>query len=94
MEGPDLERPLSHLSQGLRPQEVPKTSEALPEPALVFCHFSDRQLDRALQSLHRIQAVCLKAVLTPTNAGWTFRALYGELVKERSQLGSAHPAKS
>lgn len=87
----DLDRPLFPLSQGLRPQEVPEAGEALPEPVLVFCHFSDRQLDRALQSLRRIQAHCLKAVLTPTNAGWNLRKLYGELCKERTQLGGIHP---
>ncbi len=84
-EDADLDRPLSALAQGLRPAEALPVGEALPEPVLVFCHFSDRQLDRALLSLRRLQVFCLKAVLTPTNAGWTLRALYGELCRERSR---------
>ncbi len=87
----DLGRPLSALAQGLRLEEPLPAGEALPESMLIFCHFSDRQLDRALQSLRKIQVRCLKAVLTPTNAGWTLRKLYGELVEERSQLGGAPP---
>lgn len=94
VEGDDLDRPLSALAQGLHPVGALNAGEALPEPLLVFCHFSDKQLDRALLSLRRIQAFCLKAVLTPANAGWTLRELYGELCKERSQLGSAHPPRS
>lgn len=93
VESSDLDRPLSVLEQGLRPSEPLRAGESLPEPLLIFCHFSDKQLDRALLSLRRLQAFCLKAVLTPTNAGWTLRALYNELCKERSQLGAAHPPK-
>lgn len=93
VEPDDLGRPLSALAQGLHPVEALNAGEALPEPLLVFCHFSDKQLDRALLSLRRIQVFCLKAVLTPTNAAWTPRALYKELCNERSQLGSAHPPK-
>lgn len=91
----DLDRPLSALAQAL---PVPEASAApgspLPEPVLIFCHLTSAQLDRLLPSLRRIQALCLKAVLTPTNAQWTLRALYEELCKERSQLGGAHPVKS
>ena len=93
VENTDLERPLSSLVQGLPAAEVPASGEPLPEPLLVFCHFTDKQLDRALLSLRRLQVFCLKAILTPTNAGWTPRGLYGELCKERSQLGGAHPPK-
>lgn len=89
----DLDRPLSALAQGLRHDPPSAEGTPLPEPLLVFCHFSDRQLDRALLSLRRMQAFCLKAVLTPTNAGWTLRELYQELCRERSQLGTPHPKK-
>lgn len=90
----DLDRPLSSLAQALPVQEEPSApGEPLPEPVLIFCHLSSGQLDRLLPSLRRIQALCLKAVLTPTNAQWTLRALYDELCKERSQLGGAHPPK-
>lgn len=91
VENADLDRPLSALARGLRPTEPPSPGEALDEPVLIFCHFSEKQLDRMLLALRRIQARCLKAVLTPTNAGWTLRELYRELCAERSQLGNAHP---
>lgn len=94
MEATDLDRPLSSLAQGFRPTEVPVPVGPLPEPVLVFCHFSESQLDRALRSLRRLEAFCLKAILTPANAGWTLRELYGELIEERSQLGGAHPPKA
>lgn len=93
MEAADLDRSLSALAQGLPPDKSASPGEDLEEPVLVFCHFSEKQLDRTLLSLRRIQVFCLKAVLTPTNARWTLRALYGELCRERSQLGSAHPPK-
>lgn len=88
-----LDRSLASLVQGPSVPEEPSTpGEPLPEPILLFCHLSNAQLDRLLPALRRIQILCLKAVLTPANAQWTLRALYGELCKERSQLGGAHPA--
>lgn len=90
----DLDRPLSALAQGLRPSEALSDPVPLPEPLLIFCHFSEKQLNRFLQSLRRLEVSCLKAVLTPSNAGWTLRALYGELCQERLRLGDFHPPKS
>ncbi len=91
----DLGRPLSLQAQGVPPSEPPAApKEPLPEPLLVFCRLSEKQLDRALLSLRKGKVFCLKAVLTPTNAGWTLRELYAELCRERSQLGSAHPPKA
>lgn len=95
VEESDLGRPLSALAQALPAQDGPAAPGGpLPEPILIFCHLTSAQLDRLLPSLRRIQVLCLKAVLTPTNAQWTLRALYEELCKERSQLGGAHPVKS
>lgn len=93
VEGAELDRPLSILAQGPRPTESLAPEGELSEPVLVFCHFSDPQLDRALQSLRRIRVLSLKAVLTPSNAGWTLRELYRELCRERSQLGNSHPPR-
>ena len=45
-----------------------------------------RQLDTGGRELRRLELFCLKAVRTPHNGGWTLRALYRELVKERLQL--------
>lgn len=86
VEGSGLDQSLASLARGLQPAEPPQPGEPLPEPLLVLCHFSEKQLDRALLSLRRIQAFCLKAVLTPTNAAWPLRELYGELCRERQQL--------
>ena len=94
VEGGDLDRSLSVLAQGLRPDSPSSPGSPLPEPVLIFCHFSDKGLNRFLLSLRRIQALCLKAVLTPSNAGWSLRTLYDELCKERAQLGGAHLPKT
>lgn len=61
------------------------SAEPIPEPLLVLCGFSSSQLDRLLASLRKagVPQSCLKAVLTPSNAGWTFSALYQELCRER-----------
>lgn len=90
----DLDRSLSSLVQSPPPAEGSSPGEPLPEPLLILCWLSDRQLDRALLSMRQAQIRCLKAVLTPSNAVWTPRILYRELVRERSQLGGAHPPKS
>ena len=86
----DLDRSLSSLVQSSPSPEIPSPGEPLPEPLLILCRLSDRQLDRALLSMRQAQIRCLTAVLTPSNAVWTPRTLYGELVRERSQLGGAH----
>ncbi len=91
LEPADLDRPLSVLAQGLRPTQAPPPGEPLPEPLLILCHFSEKQLDRILQSLRRLQAGCLKAVLTPANSSWPLRQLYRELDRERSQLKDIPP---
>lgn len=70
--------------------EAPRPAREIPEPMFVFCGFTSSQLDRLLAGLRRIGVpiTCLKAVLTPTNSGWTFSALYGELCRERLAMGS------
>lgn len=83
----DLGRTVSALAQGLQADDPAPAVEPIPEPVLVFCGLTSSQLDRLLISLGKAGARgCLKAVLTPHNAHWTFRALYDELVKERLQM--------
>ena len=79
----ELDQTLDSLS---RPGAGDLPGLPLPEPLLIFCGLSDRQLDRTLRELRRLELFCLKAVRTPHNGGWTLRALYRELVKERLQL--------
>lgn len=83
----DLSRTVSALANGLQAETAPPGGAPISEPVLVFCGVTSSQLDRLLISLGKAGARgCLKAVLTPHNAQWTFRALYEELVKERLQM--------
>ena len=82
----DLNSLLGELAAGTA-VPLPPVDAPLPEPVLVFCGLSGAQLDRALLLLRRQKVFCLKAVLTHSNASWTFRALHAELVRERDRLG-------
>ena len=88
VETSDLERSVGDLAQGGRISAPAGENSPLPESLFVFCHLSSAGLDRLLQALRKagVPRSCLKAVLTPTNSGWTLRALYEELVKERAQF--------
>ena len=61
---------------------------AVPEPVLVFCGLHGPQLDHMLSALRRMEVPrgVMKAVLTPTNAAWSFAALYAELCRERAAV--------
>lgn len=74
-------------SGGKRAGAAP-TLRPLPEPVVVYCKVGGGGLDQLLAGLARLgmPRTVLKAVLTPTNAGWTFAALYGELVRERRAM--------
>lgn len=91
VEAGELGRTVGALAGGSSPTgEVPPV-EPVPEPMLVLCHLSDAQLNRLLATLRKEGAgSCLKAVLTPSNAGWPLSALYRELCRERMGLGGVH----
>ena len=61
------------------------SEEPLRERMMVFAGFPGDEFDSLLASLKagKVGVGALKAVLTPTNAGWTSRELYRELVRER-----------
>lgn len=82
----DLNSTVGELALG-RVLPAPPVDQPLPEAVLVFCGLSGTQLDWMLTELRKRKIFCVKAVLTPDNAKWTFRALYRELVKERERLG-------
>lgn len=91
VEASELGRTVGALAQGLATPEA-SAGEApapVPEPMLIFCSLSSAQLDRLLFALRRVEAPrsLLKAVLTPTNAGWSLSALYRELCRERQAMG-------
>ena len=55
---------------------------------IVFCHMSDVQVDRFLQTARqmRVPPFPIKAILTPTNAAWSAPQLYQELTQERQAI--------
>ena len=79
-------RPLGELVES--GPEGDWAGEAFDEEMLVMAHFPSPLLQAFLQGLRRagVRPVALKAVLTPTNAGWDSRALHAELCKEREAL--------
>ena len=79
-------RPLAELVEN--GPEGDWAGEAFDEEMLVMAHFPSPLLQAFLQGLRRagVRPVALKAVLTPTNAGWDSRALHAELCKEREAL--------
>lgn len=90
----DFTQPLSALA-GLT-ERIPELekADAFPEEMLVFCHMTNAQLNRFLQTLkqQRVPAFPLKAILTPTNADWTPIALCAELKEERAAVLSGSQA--
>ncbi|MBP3487865.1 MAG: DUF3783 domain-containing protein [Roseburia sp.] len=61
------------------------SSPVLSESLLVMCHLSDKRMDKLLFELRRADvALSYKAVLTPTNAGWTLPRLMLEMQREKA----------
>lgn len=83
--GGELTLTLSQLAQGLLPPAGAVPPSAPNEPVFVLCGGS---LDRLLAALRRVGVppATLKAVLTPTNAGWTIPQLWAELARERASF--------
>lgn len=71
-----------------RSQSTDASGDPLPEPMLVLCHVTERQLEAFLSGLRtaRVGQTALKAVLTDTNARWSGRQLCGELQAERKTV--------
>ena len=69
------------------PATDPKTAAKLQEEMLVLCNFSEARLDALLQGMRRSGIrIALKAMLTESNASWTFLQLYEELLKEHARM--------
>ena len=65
----------------------PEAPEKLQEEMLVLCNFSEARLDALLQGMRRSGIrIALKAMLTESNAGWTFLQLYEELSEEHARM--------
>ena len=78
---------LSQLVEGQTP-ETPWAGECFSDELLLLVNCPGPLLDRFLQGFRRnkIPPVGLKAVLTPTNSGWTSLELREELAREREAI--------
>ena len=90
------------LTMGELWQTAPEADEApaeppFPEEMLVMCGFSRAQVNSLLAAMKQahLPPVDLKAILTPTNSGWTPLQLRNELRREHEAMhgggASAHP---
>ena len=86
---------LSQLVEGQTP-ETPWAGECFSEELLLLVNCPGPLLDRFLQGFRRnkIPPVGLKAVLTPTNSGWTSLELREELAREREAIRQGQGAHS
>ena len=84
--------------KGFAPREDGAAVPAAPaEPALVLSGFSRQRLDALLSALKRagVPTIAHKAMLTPTNVGWTFAQLCEEISREHQAMhGGSAPAHS
>ena len=66
----------------------------LRDRLLVMCQLPERRMDKLLFELRRIDApIDYKAVLTPTNAGWTIPRLLMEMHSEKAAYTAKKPLK-
>lgn len=67
-------------------QPNPFTGKIPDESLILFCGISDKKLDKILFKLRNNKDinVTYKAILTPSNSGWTVLHLFLELAKEQA----------
>ena len=67
-------------------QSNPFTGKIPDESLILFCGISDKKLDKILFKLRNNENinVTYKAILTPSNSGWTVLHLFLELAKEQA----------
>ena len=70
--------------------------EGFGDEMLVMVNFANDMLNSFLQEMrkHQLKPVALKAVLTPTNAGWSSIALHDEIKKEHEVMTAKMAVKS
>ena len=71
-----------------RSEEKSPVEEEFSDPMLVFCNLPHEKLDHLLTAMGRagLPRIALKAMLTPTNAGWTSQQLWTELRREHAAM--------
>lgn len=64
------------------------TAPFIPEEVLVMHNFTSGRLDELLLNLRKagVPRIALKAVVTETNAAWTFYQLYEEIREEHEKM--------
>ena len=74
--------------EGYGPAEAGEDFPAQEEEMLVMKNFTSRKIDELILAIRKagLKKIELKAVVTPTNAGWTFYKLYEEIREERRQV--------
>ena len=74
--------------EGYGPAEAGEDFPAPEEEMLVMKNFTSRKIDELILAIRKagLKKIELKAMVTPTNAGWTFYKLYEEIREERRQV--------
>lgn len=82
----DYLKPLEMIAnKTVSPLIQPFSGDVPPESLIVFCDFTEKKMDKLLNSLRRDQiAIDYKAVLTPTNKKWNVMRMYLEMQAEKS----------
>lgn len=83
----DADSPLGYFAgiNGYKKSPNPASAE---KGCVIFSGFSGKQMDPVLAELRKSGvSIPLKAVLTPSNQGWSVKKLVSELEKERERLG-------
>ena len=78
---------------GLEPVNDAEGKRTFAEEMMVFAHMDNALVNRFLQTAKqmRFAPVALKAILTPTNAGWYPAQLCEELKQERAAIMKGEP---
>lgn len=88
----DYSQPLGALAgiKELYKENTQYEGAELEKEMMIFVNIPNSVLDYILQAMRKkgIKKVDYKAVMTPTNLGWTIPELYEELSKEHAQF---HP---
>lgn len=86
----DYNQPLGVLAgiKDMAPAEGSYSGDELPGTLFVFCFLSDSRLNQVLAALRRSGAgpFPYKAVLTPTNSGWTAPQCFEEIRREHEAV--------
>ena len=89
----DYGEPLGALA-GFQPRTGAAAEEQFDDEMLVLVNFGSKLLNQFLQEMRATKqpGVALKAVLTPTNAGWNSVQLHRELCREHEAMREGKPA--